>query len=144
MNSIRKATACALYLAIAGAAQAQSQPPMPAAPAASVQPASDSRTMEALFDAWDGNHDKVLSFDEFKAGWKQAQAATALRNLRAIFAAKDTDKSGSLDASEYANLELIKRAGKSAPPMSAFDSDKNRALDFKEYAGMVDAMRKHP
>lgn len=154
MNPVRKTTGCALCLAaalmIANAAQAQPRPATPApanapaAPAAPVQPASGPGGPEALFATWDKDHNTLLSLDEFKAGWQAAQVALVLHQLRENFIAKDANKNGSLDAAEYANLELIKQAGKSAPPMSAFDSDKNQALDFKEYVGVVDAMMKNP
>lgn len=152
MNPVRKTTGCALCLAtalmIANAVQAQARPATPApantpaAPATPVQPASGPGGPEALFANWDKDHNKLLSLDEFKVGWQAAQAALVLRRLHENFIAMDTNKNGSLDAAEYANLELIKQAGKSAPPMSAFDSNKNQSLDFKEYVGMVSAMMK--
>ncbi|HEY8682900.1 MAG TPA: hypothetical protein VIM06_06995, partial [Rhodanobacter sp.] len=55
----------------------------------------------------------------------------------------DTNKNGCLNASEYANLELIKHAGASAPAMAMFDTQKNQCLDFMEYVGVVDYMLKH-
>ena len=59
------------------------------------------------------------------------------------FVAMDTDKNGCLSAAEYAHLELIKSAGKSAPPMAMFDTDTNQCLDFKEYMNAVDYMLQH-
>lgn len=154
MSPVRRTTGRALCLAatliLANAAQAKARPATPApantpaAPATPVQPASGPGGPEALFATWDRDHNKVLSLDEFKAGWQEAQVATVLRSLHNNFVAKDVNRNDRLDAAEYANLELIKQAGKSAPPMSAFDSDKNQALDFKEYVGMVDAMMKNP
>jgi Ca2+-binding EF-hand superfamily protein len=132
-------SAClAVVLATVNVAKAQSQPAtrVPAtAPASPVGP-------DALFDSWDKDHNKALSLDEFKAGLQQAQTASALRQLHDNFVAKDTNKNGSLDAAEYANLELIKQAGTSAPPMTAFDADKSQGLDFKEYVAMVNALLK--
>jgi len=133
------ASAClGVVLATVNVAQAQSQPAtrVPAtAPPSPVGP-------DALFDSWDKDHNKALSLDEFKAGLRQAQTASALRQLHDNFVAKDTNKNGSLDAAEYANLELIKQAGTSAPPMNAFDADKSQGLDFKEYVAMVNALLK--
>ena len=144
MSPVRKTTVCALCLAatlmIANVVQAQSRPATPSAPAPLGALAPPSAGPNALFASWDKDHNKLLSLDEFKAGW---QAALMLRQLRENFIAKDINKNGSLDAAEYANLDLIKQAGKSAPPMSAFDSDKSQSLDFKEYVGMVNAMLKN-
>ncbi|WP_158883461.1 hypothetical protein [Rhodanobacter sp. L36] len=97
----------------------------------------------ALFTQWDTNHDGTLSPAEFSAGWEKLQSDAALHRLHDQFVALDTNKSGSLDAAEYAHLELIKHAGASAPPMSAFDTDKNRRLDFKEYVNAVGYMLQH-
>jgi hypothetical protein len=129
-------------LLVVNAVQAQSRPvaTTPAKAPATAPPADGTDT---LFAQWDTNHDKVLSPAEFKAGWQQLQATMALRRLHEQFAALDTDKSGSLDAVEYAHLELIKHAGASAPPMSAFDTDKNQHLDFKEYVNAVNYMLQH-
>jgi Ca2+-binding EF-hand superfamily protein len=85
----------------------------------------------------------MLSPAEFNAGWQGFQANAASHRLRDQFAALDTDKSGGLDAAEYAHLELVKHAGASAPPMSAFDTDKNQRLDFKEYVNAVNYMLQH-
>lgn len=133
MSMARRMTgsAClAALLTIANAAQAQSQAPTTAPAGAPVAP-------DAIFMRWDKDNDKTLSMDEFKTGWLEVQATMALRSLHESFVVRDTNKSGSLEAAEYANLELVRKAGKSAPPMSAFDSDKNQVLDFKEYVGLV-------
>lgn len=122
--------------------RAQSRPVM-TTPAKAPMAAPQADGPDTLFTSWDTNHDKVLSPAEFKAGWQQLQATMALRRLHEQFAARDTDKDGSLDAAEYANLELIKHAGKSAPPMSAFDTDKNQRLDFKEYVNAVNYVLQH-
>ncbi|MDB6163909.1 MAG: hypothetical protein JWL98_1341, partial [Xanthomonadaceae bacterium] len=92
---------------------------------------------DALFAHWDKDKNKALSLDEFKAGLQEMQNAAALRALHDNFVAHDTNKNNVLDATEYANLDLIKKAGTTAPPLSAFDADKNQGLDFKEYVGMV-------
>jgi Ca2+-binding EF-hand superfamily protein len=142
MSMIWKMTgsAClAVALTAVNAAHAQSLPATPAPATAPTPPAGP----DALFDNWDKDHNKALSLDEFKAGLQQVQTASTLRQLHDNFVAKDTNKNGSLDAAEYANLELIKQGGKSAPPITAFDADKNQALDFKEYVTMVNALLKN-
>jgi len=97
---------------------------------------------DAAFARWDKNNDKSLSVAEFSAGWPEIQAANTLRTLHANFVAKDADKNGSLGPSEYLRLELVQKAGTSAPPMATFDTDKNQSLDFKEYVGLVGALVK--
>ena len=132
--------ACLLTaLAFANVALAQSGTAAKAPVAAPAQQA----TPEAMFTRWDKDKNKALSVDEFKAGWQEIQTTAALRKLRGNFVAMDANKSGGLEAAEYANLELIKKAGSSAPMMSAFDADKNQRLDFKEYVGLVNSMMKN-
>jgi Ca2+-binding EF-hand superfamily protein len=63
--------------------------------------------------------------------------------LHANFVQMDTNKSGALEQNEFANLELIKKAGAKAPMMSAYDADKNGKLEFKEYVEMVSTMMKN-
>jgi hypothetical protein len=142
MNAFRKLICATLSLAAVlvatSPAQAQSRPAA-TAPAATTQQAN---TPEAIFARWDTDHSKTLSVDEFKAGWREVEQMEALRNLHDNFIAKDSNRNGSLDAAEYANLDLIKKAGKSAPPMSTFDADKNQVLNFKEYVALVQSLLK--
>ena len=121
----------ALCLLVAtAAAQAQSPESMPAPVAQATTEAS------AAFKRWDKNGDDALSAAEFGTGWREIQAANTLRALHDNFVAKDTDKSGSLEAAEYAKLDLIKQAA-AAPSLATFDTDRNQSLDFKEYVGMI-------
>jgi Ca2+-binding EF-hand superfamily protein len=112
-------------------------------PAPVATPAKPADAATALFANWDTNHDKMLSSTEFAAGWQQLQAGMAVRRLHEQFVAMDTSKDGCLNAAEYAHLELIRKAGTSAPPLSAFDTKKNQCLDFKEYVNLVNYMLKH-
>jgi len=73
---------------------------------------------------------------------RQVQANLLIFKLRETFASMDTNKDGVLEAPEYANLELVRKAGASAPPMSTFDTNKSQTLDFKEYVGFIKAMVK--
>jgi len=134
MSVSKKIAGAALGLsavfAVANVAQAQ-------APAAG---AAQQASPDATFTRWDKDKNKALSLEEFKAGWQEAQTTAALRKLRGNFNAMDTNKSGGLEASEYAKLELIKKAGSAAPMMSAFDADKSQALDFKEYVALINSM----
>ena len=66
-----------------------------------------------------------------------------IRKMHLNFVAMDTNKSNALEANEFANLELIKKAGAKAPMMSAFDADKNGKMEFKEYVEMVSTMMKN-
>ncbi len=84
----------------------------------------------------------MLSLDEFKNGWESAREQNIMDRLVTQFRAADKDKSGVIEAIEFANLPLIKRAGSGAPPMSAFDTNKDQKLDFKEFLDLVSAMLK--
>lgn len=150
MSVTWKWTAAAVCLAatlgVAHPAQAQSPaartaPPKTAAPVAAVAQQAD--TPEAIFARWDTDHNQVLTLAEFQIGWQQVQATMALRLLHDKFVAMDTHHTGCLDPAQYANLQLIKQAGQSAPPLSRFDTDKNGCLNFKEYVGMVSTMLKN-
>jgi len=135
MSSLASCLVAALI--VVGSAHAQSRPATPAPAAAPAQPPPET---DAIFARWDKDNNKSLSAAEFAAGWKEVQATMLLMKLHENFVAMDANKSGFLEAPEYANLELIKKAGASAPPLSAFDADKSHSLDFKEYVGMVKTM----
>lgn len=134
----------AAALVVANVTHAQAPPATPARATAQAKVPAKAQQAgpEASFRRWDKDKNNALSMDEFKTGWQEVQGAIALQKLRANFVAMDANKSNGLEAAEYATLELIKRAGKSAPQMSAFDADKNQQLSFKEYAAMVGSMLK--
>jgi Ca2+-binding EF-hand superfamily protein len=94
--------------------------------------------VDAVFNAWDTDHNGSLSKQEFIAGSQQLRRESAVaQQLHAQFNTLDADKSGALDAHEYAQMQLIKRAGASAPSFSSFDANKNGRLDFAEYVKVV-------
>jgi Ca2+-binding EF-hand superfamily protein len=145
MSSIWKSagTTFALIAALAAMDGAQAQTAKPAAkPAPSAAkpgaPATQQQvTAEMMFARWDKDKNNVLSLTEFKAGWQEVQANLALRQLHEAFVVMDANKSGFIEQTEYVNLELIRKAGASAPPMANFDQNKDGKLDFKEYVGMI-------
>jgi Ca2+-binding EF-hand superfamily protein len=139
MNMTWKTSAAmACLLCCIAIAQAQTPPATPTQTPAPTSPqAQQAEAQEALFASWDSNHDKSISRDEFKAGWQQLQTTMALRQLHDQFVVMDTSKNDCIDASEYAQLELVKKAGTSAPPLATFDADKTQCLNFKEYVGLV-------
>ena len=92
---------------------------------------------DATFAAWDKDGNGTLTQDEFRAGWMATREDLALRRLRTEFARHDADKSGKLEAGEYAKLALVQRAGASAPAMATFDKDKDGGLQFAEYIEFV-------
>jgi hypothetical protein len=93
-----------------------------------------------VFSTWDADHNKTLSPEEFNAGWARMERVAALRQLRVQFDAHDRNRSGTIEPAEYATLELVRKAGASAPPIAGFDGDRSGALDFKEYVAMVSAV----
>lgn len=104
-----------------------------AAPAATAQAAAPR-----LFDTLDVNKDQALSREEFQSGYAGLQRLIAMQvRLREQFGTLDVNRSGAIDAGEYANLELIKSQGKAAPSLIAFDADHDQKLNFAEYATLV-------
>jgi Ca2+-binding EF-hand superfamily protein len=132
--------AAAVAATLTGSAFAQAAKPA-AAPAAKAAP--QAATPEMVFNSWDKDKNKTLSVEEFKAGWTEIQMRQVVAKLHANFVQMDTNKSGALEQNEFANLELIKKAGAKAPMMSAYDADKNGKLEFKEYVEMVSTMMKN-
>ncbi len=149
MIDSRKLAAAGLFLAgaLTATAPVRAQTSVPATQAnATAKPAPAAQqgpNADALFIRWDTDKNKTLSIEEFKAGWQEIQLGVILRKLYANFVAMDTDKSGGLEAAEYANLELVRKAGNTAPMMAFYDIDKNGKLDFKEYSRVVTAMMKN-
>jgi len=148
--SIRiKTTALALASALAvaaGAATAQQQATAPAQQAQAPGQAAQKGTPvtpEVVFNAWDKDKNKALSIEEFRDGWAEIEMRQTLVKLHKNFVAMDANKSNAIEANEFANLEVIKRAGAKAPMLTAFDTDKNGKLDFKEYVGMIGTMMKN-
>ena len=92
---------------------------------------------DAVFAEWDKDGNGTLSKDEFRNGWAAMRGALAEQRLRAEFARHDANKSGKLEAAEYANLTLVKRAGAKAPALAAFDKNKNGGLEFEEYIDFI-------
>jgi hypothetical protein len=115
-------------------AQTTSAPAKPAAAADNAVPPE----IDAAFAAWDADKNGALSLPEFRAGWVALRRAGELQaRLRTQFHTVDTNKNDAIDASEYGSLVLVKRAGKSAPPLSAFDANKDQRLEFGEYLELV-------
>jgi Ca2+-binding EF-hand superfamily protein len=91
-----------------------------------------------LFDTLDANKDQVLSRQEFQSGFAVLQRLVAMQvRLREQFGVLDANHSGAIDATEYANLELIRSQGKAAPLLAAFDADHDKKLGFSEYSTLV-------
>ena len=119
---------CALALA---AAAAHAQSPVPAT----------SEPVAAMFKAWDASGDGQLSPAEFRAGWRRLQvAAKAQAALERQLAVLDADRDHAIGAGEYANLALVRDAGKRAPPLARFDADGDGKLQFAEYVKLVETL----
>ena len=134
--------ALALGLSCSALAQQVAKPasPKPSPPANAG--ADSAGSPDQLFAQWDTDKSGQLSRKEFSEGWEQAREASLLNRLEAQFKSMDVDHSGVLEANEYANLPMIKRAGAGAPPLSAFDADRSGKIDFREYLNLIQAMIK--
>jgi Ca2+-binding EF-hand superfamily protein len=141
--------AAGLALAWLAPAYAQSKP-APAMPAAGAhpvapRPARDADAMsDAAFKAWDANRDGALSPAEFRAGMaalrRRTEASTALAlRLRAQFDKLDGNGNGAIDAGEFGNLLLVRKAT-GTPALSAFDRNGDQRLDFAEYLVLVERL----
>ncbi len=132
---IRPTTPClaaVLFMSMNASAWAQAKP----VPSSTViKPPSQA---EAMFAAWDRDHNGSLSQQEFLSGWQQVRrAAQAQARLRQQFAAVDRNKSGAIEANEYSSLVLVKQAGTSAPPLATFDGNHDGKLQLGEYLELV-------
>ncbi|GAB1594337.1 EF-hand domain-containing protein [Lysobacter claricitrinus] len=107
--------------------------PAPAAKAPTTQ-------VDAVFAAWDADHNGSLTRDEFRQGWARLQARMETeQRLRAQFQHLDADHDGNIDAKEYAGVALAKQQG-AAAPLSRFDMNYDKRLSFVEYIGLVQAL----
>jgi EF hand len=126
----------------ASAAKPASSIAAPARPTANPAGEAQAASPDQLFALWDVDKNRSLSITEFKNGWESAREQNIMGRLELQFRAGDKNKSGAIEAAEFANLPLIKRGGPGAPPMSAFDANKDQKLDFKEYLELVSAVLK--
>lgn len=130
-----------LAFLVAQAACAQAVAQKPSAPASKPVPAE----VDAAFASWDTDKNGALSLQEFRNGWIALRRAGEWEaRLRAQFHNVDANKNNAIDAGEYGSLLLVKRAGKSAPPLSAFDANKNLRLEFGEYVKLVQQLAGKP
>ena len=97
--------------------------------------------VDKTFERWDTDHDKALSQQEFRNGWRDMRRAVQVREgLQHQFSSVDANGNKAIDANEYGHLLLIQQAGKAAPPLSAYDANKNQRLEFTEYLDLVRRM----
>ena len=108
-----------------------------------VMPQQDAAAQ--AFKVWDKDGNGNLSLVEFRNGWQQVQrVAEAQGRLRQQFGRVDANDDGGIDASEYAQLQLVKQAGRQAPPLARFDANASGKLEFGEYLQLVQAMAPRP
>jgi len=105
---------------------------------AAALPAEDQAAR--VFKALDSDGNGTLTLAEFRAGWQQLQRVESQVRLRQQFSVVDLDRSGSVEAGEYAQLRLVRHLGEQAPPLSRFDADGDGKLGFEEYARLVQAL----
>ena len=133
-----------LAMGFPSSAAAQAAPtskPKPAQAAAQQVPPE----IDTAFQAWDVDHNGTLSLQEFRNGWLVLRRTAEMQaRLREQFHKLDANGNDALEANEYANLVLVKQAGKSAPPLSAFDANKNQRLEFGEYVELIRRLAAQP
>lgn len=97
--------------------------------------------VDKTFKLWDADDNGSLTQQEFRNGWRGMRRAVEVRDgLQKQFNSVDTNNNKAIDADEYGQLVLIQKAGKSAPPLSAYDANKNQRLEFSEYVDLVRRM----
>jgi len=146
LRSLLAATVASGFLATCLPSGAATQ----AAPAGTPKPAQAAPQavppeIDTAFQAWDADHNGTLSLQEFRNGWLVLRRTAEMQaRLREQFHKLDANGNDAIEANEYANLLLVKQAGKSAPPLSAFDANKNQRLEFGEYVELVQRMAARP
>jgi hypothetical protein len=138
----RKPTAVAIAgICLAVAAQvacAQAAQSTPAREAAPLRAEPSRTNADAVFAAWDADHNGALSLQEFRDGSRGMRRTAGIRGrLHGQFEAVDANGNDAIDAAEYGKLLLVEKAGKGAPPLSMFDANKDQRLQFPEYLALV-------
>jgi hypothetical protein len=128
---------CFLALLVVGEAGAQAPSSPASAPAPPSEESLDEAAAEVAFKRIDSNHDQQLSREEFMAALSNGRQGLVYQRLPAHFRDRDTDKSGFLEAGEFAALRMVVAAGDAAPTMASADSNGDARLDFREYAALM-------
>jgi hypothetical protein len=143
-NKILQFSAAGL-LALCGLAQAQTPAagPTPARAQASARP-GDAPVVSpaAWFAAMDSDHSGQLSLAEFLAGLEARNEEIFKQRLQAQFRTVDKDKSGFLEAGEFAALPILKAAKGAPPSLAQVDTNGDGKLNFDEYVGLLDRLMK--
>lgn len=106
------------------------------APAAKLEAKVDPA--EVAFRKLDRDGNQQLSLDEFRVVFAELRQQARLRRLHGQFQTRDSNRDGSLDASEFAGLLLVKSLGSKAPVFAVVDADANERVDFREYLAMIE------
>eukprot|EP00003_Mantamonas_plastica_P014266 TRINITY_DN2474_c0_g2_i2.p1 TRINITY_DN2474_c0_g2~~TRINITY_DN2474_c0_g2_i2.p1 ORF type:complete len:390 (+),score=144.91 TRINITY_DN2474_c0_g2_i2:365-1534(+) len=104
----------------------------------------DQQLIKMMWDAFDVNHDKQISFGELMAGLSIVARGEPEERLGLLFDSFDRDDSGSIDASEFDllmnSIFTLGYSGvesKSATLFKQMDTDGNGTLDRTEFLGLV-------
>lgn len=130
---------------MSGAAFAQLSTAAKPAAKPATQGANIENGIDQMFNSFDKDKNKQLSFEEFKiAVVAERRQQMMLQQLSGVFSSVDANKNGALEALEFSNLPGMKQAKEPKPKFSEFDVNKDQKLSFREYLGFVGKMSTPP
>ena len=141
------AAASSLFAAPPALAQ-QATPPAPAAQArrapapASARPLPRAQfiaDMDAQFKKLDANGDGIATRLEIETNLQRGQAALAAQRNRQLFALLDKDRSGQLNAAEFAALAAAPAPVNAGPLLTTWDLNKDGKVALVEFRSATQA-----
>lgn len=101
--------------------------PVPVARTAFIQ------TMDAQFDRFDADKNKIISRAEIEQFQRAAAAAEVRARAKALFASLDADKNGQLSAAEFERMPISAPPINAAPILGESDINKDGRITLVEF-----------